>query len=136
VLLSSIFFMADSVVSGNFTTANSSSFWAEGALQGTEDLQREACIPDHHLPPRRACASTCHKHTLVVYRTATHLMRGYFGARAFFSVFGLWKTTEYRGLCCFLNTPFLTALAAFAALALVLSAQRCTHERERLSLTP
>ena len=33
MLLSSIFFMADSVVSGNFTTANSSSFWAEGALQ-------------------------------------------------------------------------------------------------------
>ena len=57
-------------------------------------------------------------------------MRGYFGARAFFNVFGLWKTTEYRGLCCFLNTPFLTALAVFAALSLLLSAQRCIRERE------
>ena len=33
VLLSSIFFIADSVVSGNLTIANSSSFSAEGALQ-------------------------------------------------------------------------------------------------------
>ena len=60
-------------------------------------------------------------------------MRGYFGARAFFRVFGLWKTTEYRGLCCFLNTPFLTALAAFVALTLLLSARRCTHERKKIS---
>ena len=36
VLLSSIFFMADSVVRGNLTTAKASSFWTEGALQGSE----------------------------------------------------------------------------------------------------
>jgi len=141
VLLSSIFFMADSVVSGNFTTANSSSFWAEGALQ-TQSTRSVRLAPGTETQSRlglgrkHICSAAFHRlhrsafHRL--HRIATHLMRGYFGVRAFFSVFGLWKTTEYRGLCCFLNTPFLTALAAFAALALLLSAHRYTREREKL----
>ena len=39
VLLSSIFFMADSVVRGNFTIWNASSFWVGGALQATNISQ-------------------------------------------------------------------------------------------------
>lgn len=46
-----------------------------------------------------------------------HLILGYLASRVRFRVFGRWKTTEYRGVRLFLKLPFLTDLAALAALA-------------------
>ena len=47
-----------------------------------------------------------------------HLLLGYLGSRLCLSVFGLWKTTLYRGFLSFLKVLFFTALRAFCALAL------------------
>ena len=46
MLLSSIFFIADSVVRGNFTIWNASSFWVGGALQVQEQRGQRLCRRD------------------------------------------------------------------------------------------
>jgi hypothetical protein len=57
---------------------------------------------------------------------ATHPVREYFGSLLFFKVLGLWKMTDLRILRSFLRAPFLTALRAALALA-VLSFPVCSR---------
>ena len=73
VLLSSIFFMALSVVRGYLRTAWLSSFWVVAALQMKEQVER--WVDDREPSP-------------------SHLMRVYLGSRVLLSVLGLWNTTE------------------------------------------
>ena len=100
MLLSSIFFMADSVVRGYLTTAKLSSLGGRGALHTQRRSQHVLiqCILGNH----SATADL-----------RSHLHLGYLGARVCLRVLGLWKVVLYLGFLCFLWMPFFTALRAF-----------------------
>lgn len=132
VLLSSIFFMADSVVKGYLRTAYASIFCTEAALQGPRFVSRHQFVQgsssrrwqldDAQASSRRLCS-----HLPGNLALTSHLILMYLGSRAWLRVLGRWKTTENRGLRVRLNTPFLTALAALEATALAsaLPAEMC-----------